>query len=338
MKTELNFLELHYLVAELQSIVGSRVDNIYAPDGFLFQLHKSGVGKLFLRISNAVMWLSKSKPLVPESVAGLCSILRHFLEGKKLVSVEQISSERVVRFTFETQKERFFLFVELFAGGNIVLVDATYRILGAVEERAWKDREIKRGLQYVLPPAKANLFELSEIPDDEKSIASLGFGKLLAKEIIARGGGLKGYHSLLKEKLSARAYDSELSPIRLAQFDVEGESFPSYCELIDSRLSTSIASQKEERVRKSFEAKKVKLQEVIDIQSKGIETQEKYAVEFQRKGELIYEHYQELKDILEELNKAKAKFSLQEIKAKLKGHAKIKDLNPKTSDVIVELD
>jgi hypothetical protein len=28
--------------------------------------------------------------------------------------------------------------------------------------------------------------------------------------------------------------------------------------------------------------------------------------------------------------------SLQEVKAKLKGHPKIKDLNPKTSDVVVE--
>ncbi len=51
MKNELNFLELHFLVKELQDIVGARVDKIYEPDGFLLQIHKSGAGKLFLRIS-----------------------------------------------------------------------------------------------------------------------------------------------------------------------------------------------------------------------------------------------------------------------------------------------
>ena len=64
---------------------------------------------------------------------------------------------------------------------------------------------------------------------------------------------------------------------------------------------------------------------------------EQAASDLQRKGELIYEHYQELQDILTELNKAKAKFSLQEIRKKLKGHPKIKDINPKTGDVVIEI-
>ena len=76
---------------------------------------------------------------------------------------------------------------------------------------------------------------------------------------------------------------------------------------------------------------------MIALQEKSVKKLEKDAIENQRKGELVYEHYQELKEILEELNKAKAKFSLQEIKAKLQGHSKIKDVNPKTSDVIVEI-
>jgi predicted ribosome quality control (RQC) complex YloA/Tae2 family protein len=334
MKTELNFLELHFLAEELQSLVGSRVDNVYEPDGFVFQLHKSGSGRLFFRVTDKVMWLSKSKPLAPESVSGLCGALRRHLEGKKLTKLEQLGSERIVLMTFETQKEKRYVYVELFSKGNMIMTDETLRILAAKEERAWKDREIRRGLQYVPPPAKANLFEAKDLPNDEKSLAALGFGKLLAREIIERGD----VKSLLKEKLSPRAYsDGELSPIKLIQYKEDGEKFPSFSELIDARLSHAVKDAKVERVRKSFEAKKEKLQEVIDLQSKGIAAQEKSAVDLQRKGEIIYEHYQELKDILEELNKAKAKFSLQEIKAKLKGHAKIKDLNPKTSDVTIEL-
>lgn len=338
MKKELNFLELHFLVQELQGCIGVRVDKIYEPDGFLFQLHKSGMGKLFLRITQNVLWLSKAKPLIPESVSGLCSLLRKYLEGKKLAAIEQLGSERIVRFSFQTQKETFYLYVELFSNGNIILTDEKGKILGAKEERAWRDREIKRGLAYVPPPAKAHLFELKEIPADEKALASLGFGKLLAREITARGSTFAAYKSLLKEKLSPRAYpDGELSPIKLVQCEEEGQTFSSFSELIDSRLAQTVQQERVERIRKSFEAKKSKLQEVIDLQSRNIEKMEKDAVELQRKGEIIYEHYQELKDILEELNKAKAKFSLQEIKAKLKGHPKIKDVNPKTSEVIIDI-
>lgn len=334
MKTELNFLELHFLVGELQSLVGARVDNTYEPDGFVFQLHKSGAGKLFLRITDKVIWLSKSKPLAPESITGLCGALRRHLDGKKLTKLEQLGSERIVLMTFETQKEKRYVYVELFSKGNVILTDETLRILGAKEERAWRDREIRRGLSYVPPPAKTNLFEAKDLPKDEKSLAALGFGRLLAREIIERGDS----KSLFNEKLSPRAYsDGELSSIKLVQYKEEGEKFSSFSELIDARLSFAVKDARVERIRKSFEAKKSKLQEIIDMQSKGIAAQEINAVDLQRKGEIIYEHYQELKDILEELNKAKAKFSLQEIKAKLKGHAKIKDLNPKTSDVVLEI-
>jgi predicted ribosome quality control (RQC) complex YloA/Tae2 family protein len=142
----------------------------------------------------------------------------------------------------------------------------------------------------------------------------------------------------LKEKLSPRAYaDGELSPIKLVQHSEEGHQYKTFSELLDAKLTAAMQAHKISGAQKAFEAKKAKLLEVINMQSKNIAAMEKEAVELQRKGELIYEHYQELKDILEELNKAKEKFSLQEMKSRLKGHAKIKDLNPKTSDVIVEI-
>jgi len=340
MKTELNFLELHFLVDELQDIVGARVDKIYEPDSFLLQIHKSGAGKSFVRISSNVIWRAKEKPAAPETFSGLCGSMRRFLEGKKIAKIEQLGSERIVQITFETQKETFYLFVELFQNGNIILTDAARKILGAKEERAWKDREIKRGLNYVAPPAKKDLFELKavDILAEEKALASVGFGRLLAREIIARGGDFKAYQSLLKEKPSPRAYsDGELSAIKLAQYSEDGTPFSSFSELIDAKLPHVLLAKKVSGVQKAFESKKSKLQEIIDMQSKNISSLETDAIELQRKGELIYEHYQELKDLLEELNKIKAKFSLQDMKAKLKDHAKIKDLNPKTSDVVVDI-
>ncbi|MEM3154432.1 MAG: NFACT family protein [Candidatus Woesearchaeota archaeon] len=337
MKTELNFLELHFLVKELQNVIGARVDKIYEPDGFLLQIHKSGVGKSFLRITGNAFWLSQKKLSAPEKFSNLCSMMRRFLEGKKIAKIEQLGSERIVKITFETQRETFYLFIELFQNGNIILTDASLKILGAKEERAWKDREIRRGLNYVPPPAKKNLFEIKGIPSDEKELAKL-VGKLLAKEILSRGGDFKAYQSLLIETPSPRAYsDGELSPIKLWQFKEEGQHYPSFSAVLDENLSESIAVHKVSDSQKAFDQKMKKLLEVIEIQSKNIAALESEAIELQRKGELIYEHYQELKEILDELYKMKALCSLQEVKAKLKGHAKIKDLNPKTGDVVVEI-
>ena len=56
-----------------------------------------------------------------------------------------------------------------------------------------------------------------------------------------------------------------------------------------------------------------------------------------QKGELIYQNYQLIKEILDELNKASKKYSWKEIKEKLKGHKVIKEVNEKERKVIIEV-
>jgi len=334
MKTDLNFLELKFIVKELQDCVGSRVSKVYDPDGILLHLHKSGVGKFLLRISNHVVWLASSKPESPATPSQLCKVLRKYIEGKKLISIEQLGSERIFQLRLETQKETFFLIAELFANGNIILTDGDKKIVTAREMRAWKDREIKRGLIYSPPPSKKNLFELNEqdIVNDEKKLASLGFGKLLAKEIIARGGDFKAYKSVIKSKFSPRTYsDGMVSPFKLSQYAEQGKISQSFSELLD------VKPEEKEPVDTFFEKKKAKLQEIISLQLKSAEELEKKSAETQVIGETIYEHYQELNDLLSELKKISKKHSLQDMKKKLKGHTKIKDINSKTHDIIVEI-
>ena len=62
------------------------------------------------------------------------------------------------------------------------------------------------------------------------------------------------------------------------------------------------------------------------------------ADENQRKGELLYENYQVVKDILDELNIAKKKYSWKEIKEKLKGHKLVKQINEKDQEVVIEIE
>ena len=59
--------------------------------------------------------------------------------------------------------------------------------------------------------------------------------------------------------------------------------------------------------------------------------------ENRKKGEIIYNNYQMIKDILDEINKASKKYSWKEIKEKLKGHKVVKDVDVKEKKVVIEV-
>lgn len=337
-RTELNFLEVHFLVKEFECLLGSRVNKVYESDGVLIVFHKEGQ-KRFLRITSKVVWLTEKKPET-DSVAHMVSSLRSFLEGKRLASIEQVGCERIIRFVFETKDDRFVLIVELFSNGNLIVVDKENKIVLAKEERAWRDREIRRGLLYSPPPQRKDLFNLSEsdLPEGEKEIAMLGFGKVIAKEIVVRGG-FNGYRDLLSEKESARLYsDGELSPIKLKQYSEEGVQYPSFSALIDDQLSETLKKLRFERSKADYTEKRRKVEDVILAQVKLLEKVETQAKDMKLRGEFVYERYQLLEKILLDLRKAREKLSWKEIQDKLKNHPVIKEIDPKTGNVVIELD
>ena len=354
MQSEVTALELKYLVGELQVLVGSRVDTIYQPDELYIQVHKAGKGKMLLRIEKTALWLTQKKPEMPPNVRGLCQLLRKMLEGKKITVIEQVEGERIVRIAFETQAEKKQLFIELFGKGNIILADEKSIVHAAIEERAWKDRATKRGLAYKLPPHKGDVLALKESDfgvDNEsvsKTLAKRGLGKLYAGEVCARANVdpqavkitdterkqlFKAYKSMLNDGSGAHVHGKEIAPFKLSLPD--GKKYDSFCAAIDENFVK--IDKKTDQKEQALADKRKRVENLIAMQQKGKHEAEKQADELQKCGEFIYEHYAEFKDIIDELNKAKKKYSLQDIKAKLKGHPKIKDVNPKTGDVVVEL-
>lgn len=334
MKSEFNFLELRHMVGELQVLVGARLNKVYEPDGVLLQFHKSGEGKFLLRIHENLLWLTARKPEMPERISGFCAKVRKHLVGKKVEELVQVGSERIVRFRFETQKETYFLFVELFGKGNVVLTDAALKILAATEEHTWKDREVRRGVVYELPPQKESLFELEALPSKEKELAMLGLGKLLAKEVLARGGGLEAYRDVLAAPFSPRRYaDGTLSPIKLEQYGEQGKKADSFSALIDDAFMREQGAEEAKPAALSrLEKKRKKVLDVIKMQEQAARSLEKKADEAQRKGELVYEHFQELQEVLDAVKEKKSASGVSS------GHVKAKRFTAKTGDVSVEIE
>ena len=195
-KKSISSLELAALVNELQFLINGKVSQIYHPESnlLLLQLHAPGKGKQLLKIVSG-KWLcltqQKESALKP---SGFCMQLRKYIDNAVIRNFYQQESERVVIFELEKQ-EKFFLIVELFSKGNIILTDAKQVIITALESQEWKDRTIKPREKYVFPPLEINWKELSvkklqEIlkKSEKRNLATslateIGLGGLYAEEL-----------------------------------------------------------------------------------------------------------------------------------------------------------
>ncbi|MEW6295518.1 MAG: NFACT family protein [Candidatus Diapherotrites archaeon] len=142
-------LSLAFLVEELRPFLeGSFVNKVQEldKDKFKFKLH-SRQGAKNLIVTPEIFFLSEFKLDAKKLTSGFGAFLRKRLEGKKIISVKQKEFDRVAELEFDS----FYLVIELFAKGNIILTDKNYLIDGALKKEEWKDRKIEKGLQYKFP-------------------------------------------------------------------------------------------------------------------------------------------------------------------------------------------
>ena len=87
--------------------------------------------------------------------------LRKYLNNAILRGLEQKQAERIVVFELE-KEERYYLIIELFSKGNVILAGQDYRIIGVLEQQAWKGRTVKVNEKYIFPPAPVDWKTLTE--------------------------------------------------------------------------------------------------------------------------------------------------------------------------------
>jgi len=139
MKQSISSLELKYLLNEIKVLMGGKIDRIYHPKEkeLYIIFHISGEGKKNLRlIAGKLLYLTNNKPSMPEA-SSFCGFLRNHLNNSKIKNIEQLGSERIVKFTFDTFDGKNnvdqILIVELYGSGNFILCDSENNILGVEE-------------------------------------------------------------------------------------------------------------------------------------------------------------------------------------------------------------
>ncbi len=187
----LSNLEYTYLCKELQSLVGRRLDKFY-------ELGEAGDGKFRMKLGDADlvcelgkrMNLTKYIEPAPESPSNFAMGVRKELEGRKLASISQHGSDRVLVFEFEHSPSMIF---EMFGKGNLVLA-AGGKTVRCYKKEEWKDRKTAGGHEYRFPassphPQTPSGSEIHALLSDKfiaSSLSGLPLGSLYVKEALAR--------------------------------------------------------------------------------------------------------------------------------------------------------
>jgi len=330
MKKELTSIELRFLTKELQNLVNGKIDQIYQPKEteMLFQIHLPSKGKqLLYTVLPSFIFLTSEKPEIPLDVTEFCSVLRDRLTNARIRSIQQIQNERILEITLEKEKE-YLLIIELFSKGNIILCEGK-KILFTLFTQKWKDRTIRPGQEYIFPEEKCNPFDKKSfdetIHSNKKESLSkilavkLGLGKIYAEELCLRTEINKlateinqkeidtlfdELNKMIIQPVNARIiYQNkeilDIIPIGMKFYqNTEQQRFNTYNEALESALNKMLATSKKTGVESKFTSHLKQIETKIAKQKQTQEKLEKEAVENLRKGEMIYENYQKVKETL----------------------------------------
>jgi predicted ribosome quality control (RQC) complex YloA/Tae2 family protein len=285
--------------------------------------------------------------------------LRKYLDNASIRKIEQKGAERIIVFEIE-KKEKYYLIIELFSRGNLILTDSKDMIIAALEQKKWKDRNIRVKEKYVFPTPgidwkKLNEKELTTVlkKSDKKNLATsiateVGFGGLYAEEICRLADVdkdklqndvtekeikeiIKGIKTLLKviEKPSGFIYENQITPFELTNEEKVVKKTETYNEAINILNPFEIISPYEQRI--------ISAKGIISNQKKSIKKQEDKIVLNTQKGETVYENYQPLQKIIDFVKSARKEGKdWKEIESELKKVKKIKGIDLKNKKILLE--
>jgi len=359
-KKSISSLELAAIVNELQFLIKGKISQIYHPEkkGLLLQLHAPGKGKQYLKIVPGKYLSLTNEKDAPLRPTGFCMLLRKYLSNAFIKSITQKSSERILIFEFE-KNEIFYLIIELFSKGNIVLTNKEMMIIGSLDRQIWKDRIVKSKEEYIFPTPGVNWKNITEKKlqeilhaSDKKNLAvalatELGLGGLYAeevcrlididksmkptavstKEISTILNTVKEFLKKIKQP-AGYIYEDEITPFPL-QDQKEKERKDSYCEALDEIKPFLKESPYEQKIKS--------LSRTIATQEASVEENKRKIEENTQKGELIYEKYLPLQKLSGIVTELKKEHSWQEIEQELKKEKKIQSINLKKKSILIEL-
>lgn len=151
-------IELRYIVNNIKEVIDSvyYVSNIslITKNALIIKFHHSQKNDVSLLVSSFGICITKYKYSIIEDNESLKKI-KTDLERSKLIDVSVVSGERIVEFVFQSiQGMKYYLIVELFGHGNIIICNESHKILNILNPLNVRHRVLKPGLKYFPPPSR----------------------------------------------------------------------------------------------------------------------------------------------------------------------------------------
>lgn len=335
---ELTSLDLSILEGEFKELEEGHIQKVYQRGQELtLEVYVHGEGKKRLIIGTNHAFISKYKRDNPMKPPGFCMELRKHLS--RVDSIKQKGFDRVL----EIESGEYTLICEIFGKGNFILLKEN-KIIGALREEEWADREIRVGEEYKYPePTKDPRGQEKYVEDLEDGeivrqiAAGLSLGGTYAEEICARAEVDKNTEiSELSDEEKARidqvindifesAEDPDprlykdgekmerATPFPLQTYEeYESERFEKFSEALDEFFYRKEKRKEERQKKKAYKEKKEGLERQLEQQKRKKEGLKKSAEQNREKAELVYENYQLLEEIQEAVKKGVEKHGWKE--------------------------
>lgn len=334
----LSGIEYVHLMRELSELEGGRINKVYQDDSlFLFSVFTGSSRTNLLVELGRVMYFTDEKPSFPKTPGGFCMFLRKRLQGGRVNRFFQRGSERVLEMHVSTKNASYILVFEMFGKGNLLVCDEAYKIISAFDSVSFADRSLRGGQVYVAPDPQPDVTCLSEEEfssffGSEQAVkvlaSTVGLGGEFAELVCSRAGVDKTLKkpdtSLLYASLKDLLLDSSAQysvdrayPVRVLEDAQDADSF---CSALSSLLDPLREKQEREEVLESREKVTNKYERIISAQQKQIKGLSASIAVNQRKGELLYEYYQDLDSLLSQARKDRKELSEEAFIQKYESH------------------
>jgi len=345
-------VDVYAICKELGEILkDARVQKAYQPtkDTVLIRFHVPGKGRVDVVFQAGLrVHTTQYPPQNPKVPPNFPMLLRKYIKGGSVTGVTQHNFDRIMR--IDIQKEtKFSLVIELFAKGNIILLDEEDQIILPLKRKLWQDRRISSKEEYKYPPERGmnplnvqneDLKELLINSDRDiiRTLARNGLGGLYAEEIALRSGVDKSKKAdeITDEDIEAilsaihEVFDplktfnfspqiisgekEDVLPIDLQMYrEYEKEKFDSFNEAADEFYSSIVGEDILNVSDEVWSGEVGKYEKRLSIQMETLEKFEKTVKESKIKGEAIYSNYQNIENMLNIIHEARKTHSWLEI-------------------------
>jgi predicted ribosome quality control (RQC) complex YloA/Tae2 family protein len=349
MKKAMSNVDVAAIVEELRDrILGGFMGKAYqqSSDKIWLSVQSPAEGRLDLlleagrrvHITSGERPASKTPPQFP-------TMLRSHLSGGRIVEIQQYNFDRVLEIAVERSGVCNYLIIELFPKGSMVLLDESRLILSMLTKMLYRGSKMAAGTKYLYHPGQLDpriisredlaVWLASSGQDLVRSLVrGLNMGGTYGEEVCLVAGVDKNkqaidldaeeidrVHRALKEVFLDDTLDPQIVLENGEPFDVISRPLKLYLGLEQKRFAT---------FSEALDAFFVKVEEVsprqdpldrrIELQRKAIEEFKSQEKAFVQKGELIYQIYGSVEQILVLMAEARAKdFSYNQIWERIRG-------------------